>query len=46
VEIETNGLYTYDRKVLKVDAETVRMLNGELYAEFDRIFPKVRDNGA
>jgi hypothetical protein len=36
VEIETNGLYTYDREVLKIDVETVRMLNDELYAAFAR----------
>jgi len=34
VEIESNGFYTYDRKVLKFDAEAVRVLNGELYAAF------------
>lgn len=34
VEIESNGFYTYDRGVLKFDAETVRALNDELYAEF------------
>ena len=32
VEIESNGFYTYDRKVLKYDAATVRALNEELYA--------------
>ena len=36
VEIETNGLYTYDRKVLKIDAELIRTLNDEIYAEFER----------
>ncbi|MDO5677148.1 MAG: glycoside hydrolase family 2 TIM barrel-domain containing protein [Propionibacteriaceae bacterium] len=34
VEIETNGLMTYDRKVLKVDAALMRQLNAELYAAF------------
>jgi beta-galactosidase/beta-glucuronidase len=34
VEIETNGLYTYDREVLKIDEDTVRKLNDELYAAF------------
>lgn len=32
VEIETNGLMTYDRKVLKVDPALMRQLNSELYA--------------
>ena len=36
VEIESNGFYTYDRKVLKFDAETVLALNEELCSEFDR----------
>jgi len=36
VEIESNGFYTYDRKILKIDAGTVRALNEELYAEFDK----------
>ncbi len=34
VEIESNGLYTYDRKVLKIDAAAVRSLNADLYAAF------------
>lgn len=34
VEIESNGFYTYDRKVLKIDAGAVRMLNRELYDAF------------
>ncbi len=37
VEIEANGFYTYDRTVLKIDAETVRTLNGELYAAFESL---------
>jgi len=36
VEIESNGFYTFDRRVLKFDAGTVRALNEELYAEFDK----------
>jgi len=36
VEIESNGFYTYDRKVLKIDAAAVRVLNAELYAVFSR----------
>ena len=35
VEIESNGFYTYDRKVLKMDPESVRTLNGEIYREFE-----------
>ena len=30
VEEEVNGLYTYDREILKPDGETVRKLNQEL----------------
>jgi len=30
VEIEVNGLFTYDRKVLKVDEEKVREVNQKL----------------
>jgi len=37
VEIETNGFYTYDRRVLKFDAALVRRLNEELYAAFERL---------
>lgn len=37
VEIESNGFYTYDRKVLKFDAETVKALNEELYAAHERL---------
>lgn len=34
VEIESNGFYTYDRKVFKFDTEVVRALNVELYEAF------------
>ncbi len=34
VEDETNGLLTYDRKVLKVNVETIKSLNDDLYKEF------------
>lgn len=34
VEIESNGFYTYDRKILKFDADVVRALNDDLYAAF------------
>lgn len=39
VEIETNGLFTYDRQVCKVDADLLRTLNAELYAAFDGLCP-------
>jgi chitodextrinase len=32
VESETGGLYTYDRRVLKVDPDTVRAVNAEVLA--------------
>lgn len=35
VEDEINGLYTYDRKVLKFDAERLLQLNKKLYEVFD-----------
>ena len=34
VEIENNGLLTYDREVLKVPADLMRDLNRELYEAF------------
>ncbi|HAK45192.1 MAG TPA: glycoside hydrolase family 2, partial [Spirochaeta sp.] len=37
VEIESNGFFTYDRKVQKIPAETVKALNDEIYSEFNRI---------
>lgn len=37
VEIETNGLMTYDRKVLKVDPALMRQLNSELYAALESL---------
>ncbi|MBI9106424.1 MAG: glycoside hydrolase family 2 [Spirochaetales bacterium] len=36
VEIESNGYFTYDRKVLKIDAEVVKGLNKEIYAAFNK----------
>ncbi len=36
VEDETNGLLSYDRKVLKVNEEAMRELAAELYAEMQR----------
>ena len=35
VEDETNGLITYDRRVVKVDAEKIRSINRKLYEEFN-----------
>ncbi len=40
VEIESNGFYTYDRKVLKFDAATVSALNDELYTAFTALSGK------
>ncbi|MDC7225332.1 MAG: glycoside hydrolase family 2 TIM barrel-domain containing protein [Spirochaetales bacterium] len=37
VEIETNGFFTYDRKVLKINKEQVKSLNDEIFAEFNRL---------
>ena len=37
VESESNGLLTYDRQVVKPDADLVRELNAELYAAFAAI---------
>ena len=36
VEDETNGLLTYDRRVLKVDAARLRALANKLYSEFEK----------
>lgn len=38
VEDETNGLMTYDREILKVDAETLRGLNARLQEAFEHIY--------
>ncbi len=35
VEDETNGLYTYDRRILKVNAENVKSMSERLYRAFD-----------
>lgn len=37
VEDETNGLLTYDRQVLKVDAKNVKKMSERLYRAFDEI---------
>jgi beta-galactosidase/beta-glucuronidase len=34
VEIESNGLFTYDRKVLKIDSALASALNSEIYQAF------------
>ena len=37
IEIETNGLYSYDRQTRKVDAAALRVLNARLYAAFAKL---------
>ena len=37
VEDETNGLMTYDRRVVKIDADKMSRLNEALYAELEKI---------
>ncbi len=37
VEIESNGLFTYDRKILKIDRELVSALNDEIYRAFEAL---------
>ena len=37
VEIESNGLFTYDRKILKIDPEQISSLNREIYQAFDTL---------
>jgi hypothetical protein len=36
VEDETNGLLSYDRKVLKVSEETMREIASAIYAEIEK----------
>ena len=36
VEEETNGLVTYDRKIVKADEKLLKTLNQELYAEIKK----------
>jgi len=38
VEDETNGLLTYDRKVLKVDPARMKELSHKLHSSFDRLY--------
>jgi beta-galactosidase/beta-glucuronidase len=35
IEIESNGFFTYDRKILKIDPEKILALNREIYQAFD-----------
>ncbi len=42
VEIESNGFYTYDRKVLKIDEDVVAELNRLIYKEFRTLYNKKR----
>jgi len=37
VEIESNGFFTYDRKILKIDREKILVLNREIYAAFEAL---------
>jgi beta-galactosidase/beta-glucuronidase len=37
VEIESNGLFTYDREVLKFDEQQVQALNEEIYSAFEEM---------
>jgi hypothetical protein len=37
VEIESNGLLTYDREILKIDREVVLCLNREIMATFEAV---------
>ncbi|MFS3128643.1 DUF2804 family protein [Nocardioides sp. Bht2] len=41
VESESNGLITYDRRVVKVDAAAIRASNAGLRSEFDRAVGRV-----
>ena len=36
VEDETNGLLTYDRRVLKLDEQRTKRLNDKLFEEFNK----------
>jgi len=36
VEIECNGYFTYDRKMLKIEADLIKKLNKEIYAAFKK----------
>ena len=36
IEDETNGIVTYDRQVIKTDAERMKALSEEIYSAFER----------
>ncbi|MBQ2945580.1 MAG: glycoside hydrolase family 2 [Clostridia bacterium] len=40
VEDETNGLFTYDRQLLKVDAKRMKEVNDKLYRLFEKVSGK------
>ena len=44
VENEVNGLYTYDRKVCKVDKERLKKLNETLYKTFNSLLLAYKAN--
>jgi beta-galactosidase/beta-glucuronidase len=37
VEIESNGFFTYDREILKIDRDIVAALNAEIYEAFGKV---------
>ena len=37
VEIESNGFFTYDRELLKIDRDVVATLNAEIYKAFGKV---------
>ncbi len=36
VEDETNGLFTYDRRIIKVDTERMQQISAKMYEEFEK----------
>jgi beta-galactosidase/beta-glucuronidase len=40
VEDEVNGLYTFDRKVLKIKSDVIKKLNFNIYQEFEKTINK------
>lgn len=43
VEDETNGLFTYDRQILKVDEGQMQNISNQVYKKFDEIFEPTVD---
>ena len=43
VEDETNGLLTYDRKVIKVNTERIKKMSEQLYSEFDSLYKSAKE---